>query len=406
MSDRVILHCDMNGFFASCEQLARPELRSVPMAVAGDPEDRHGIILAKNELAKKAGVVTAETIQSARRKCPGLVCVPSHMEKYQYYSGLINEIYGRYTDMVEPFSIDESWLDVTGSLRLFGSGKEIADDIRETVKREIGLTLSAGVSFNKIFAKMGSEYRKPDATTVISRENFRDILWPLPAGDFFFVGKATEAKLASVGIHTIGGIARAEEQTLVSLLGKTGSDLYRAANGLDDSPVTYKYEKRQIKSVGHGITFRRDLKTEDDIRTAVIGISDRLSARLRRNELMAGGVKVEIKDPDFAVISRQKQIDPPTDLPDEIARAAFDIIDSSWRKGAPIRLLTITGINLCGSSEPRQISMFDEGNGSRERSESMAKTMDEIREKFGRDSISFGRVINNDLGIGGKKKDD
>lgn len=396
----------MNGFYASCELLDRPDLRDVPMAVAGDPEDRHGIILAKNELAKKAGVVTAETIQSAQRKCPGLVCVPSHMEKYKYYSSMINDIYRRYTDMVEPFSIDESWLDVTGSLKLFGSGKEIADEIRETVKSELGLTLSAGVSFNKIFAKMGSEYRKPDATTVISRENFREILWPLPTGNFFFVGKATEAKLASAGIKTIGDIARADERLLASLLGKAGSDLYRAANGLDDSPVASDGDRRGAKSVGHGITFRRDLRSEDDIKTAVIGISDRLSARLRRGGLRAGGIKVEIKDPKFAVISRQKQIDPPSDLPDEIAAAALDIIHSSWRRGAPIRLLTITGINLSGDSGPEQLSMFEDRNDRRERSESVAKTMDDIREKFGRGSISFGRVINNDLGIGEKKNDD
>ena len=205
--DRVILHCDMNGFFASVELLSHPELRDRPMAVCGSPDKRHGIILAKNEPAKKAGVVTAETVWQALKKCPDLQFVPPHMSKYKHYSRLINEIYQRFTDMVEPFSIDESWLDVTASQSLFGSGREIADTIRETVKKELGLTLSAGVSFNKIFAKMGSEYKKPDATTLITRENYKDILWPLPARDMFFVGKATAQKLAAAGISTIGDIA-------------------------------------------------------------------------------------------------------------------------------------------------------------------------------------------------------
>ena len=205
--DRTILHCDMNSFFASVELLERPELADVPMAVSGDPEHRHGIILAKNDIAKSYGVVTAETIWQARSKCPDLHLVRPHHKKYAAFSEKINRIYYRYTDMVEPFSIDESWLDVTASRRLFGTGKEIADSIRRTVKEELGLTLSAGVSFNKIFAKMGSEYKKPDATTVISRENFKDILWPLPAGEFFTVGRSSARKLAQYGIRTVGDIA-------------------------------------------------------------------------------------------------------------------------------------------------------------------------------------------------------
>ena len=196
-SDRTILHCDLNGFFASVEELYHPEVGGRPMAVSGNPDNRHGIILAKNEAAKAFGVKTAETIWQARKKCPDLCLVRPHMEKYRYYCEKINAIYQRFTDLVEPFSIDESWLDVTASRRLFGTGREIADSIRETVKKELGLTLSAGVSYNKIFAKMGSEYRKPDATTEITRENYRDILWPQPVENMFFVGFATAQKLKS-----------------------------------------------------------------------------------------------------------------------------------------------------------------------------------------------------------------
>ena len=224
--DRVILHCDMNGFYAAVELLQRPDLKDRPMAVSGDPDSRHGIILAKNQLAKEYGVVTAETIWQAKKKCPQLVLVRPHMEKYRHYCGLINEIYQRFTDMVEPFSIDESWLDVTASQKLFGSGRQIADTIRRTVREELGMTLSAGVSFNKTFAKMGSEYKKPDATTEITRENFRELLWPLPAGELFGVGKATSEKLRQAGIFTIGDIAASKKPLLVSLFGKQGAVMW------------------------------------------------------------------------------------------------------------------------------------------------------------------------------------
>ena len=252
--DRTILHCDMNGFYASVELLDYPQYKNIPMAVCGDPKSRHGIILAKNEPAKKFGIKTAETIWQAKKKCPSLVCVPPHHDKYSKYSKMINEIYLRYTDMVEPFSIDESWLDVSASLTLFGSGKEIADQIRETVKKELGLTLSAGVSFNKIFAKMGSEYKKPDATTVITRENYKKIIWPMDISEMFFVGKATADKLKTAGIHTIGDLANTSRPLLVSMLGKHGGMLYDYANGLDEEPVSLYSDREKIKSVGHGMT--------------------------------------------------------------------------------------------------------------------------------------------------------
>ena len=272
--DRVILHCDMNGFFASVELLERPELRDVPMAVCGDPDSRHGIILAKNEPAKKYGIVTAETLWQARRKCPELVLVPPHMKKYRHYAAEINKIYCRYTDLVQPFSIDESWLDVTASQSLFGSGREIADTIRFSVKEELGLTLSAGVSFNKIFAKMGSEYKKPDATTEITRQNFRELLWPLPIRELFTVGPATAQKCAQHGIRTIGALAEAQPAFLETFLGKSGRQLWEYANGLDESPVRRFTDEEEIKSIGNGSTFRKDLYTLDEILTAVTALSD------------------------------------------------------------------------------------------------------------------------------------
>lgn len=398
--DRVILHCDMNGFFASVELLDYPHLKDKPMAVCGDPENRHGIILAKNELAKAYGVVTAETLWQARKKCPDLQVVPPHHKKYKHYSKLINEIYLRYTDMVEPFSVDESWLDVTGSQKLFGTGKKIADELRQTLKDELGLTMSAGVSFNKIFAKMGSDYKKPDATTVISRGNYKELLWPLDIRAMFFVGKVTADKLRSFGVKTIGELALADKNSLISLLGKQGGVIHDYANGLDMTPVLRFDRQEKIKSVGNGTTFRRNLTGIDDIRTGVMGLSDTVASRLRKYKMKAFGVKVDIKDPQFKVISRQVQLDNPTNLTEVIADTAMELIKKHWRMRDPIRLITITAINLCDENQAQQLSLFSDENISTEKEEKAERAMDDIREKFGDGAINFGSVIKNDIGLG------
>lgn len=397
--DRVILHCDMNGFYASVELLSHPELRDKPMAVCGDPENRHGIILAKNQLAKKYGVVTAETIWKAKQKCPDLQLVTPHMAKYKEYSQKINQIYLRYTDMVEPFSIDESWLDVTQSLSLFGSGKQIADEIRAAVRRELDLTLSAGVSFNKTFAKMGSEYKKPDATTEITRSNFKSLLWPLPASELFGVGRATAKKLSGMGIRTIGAIASADKNYLQGIFGKMGGIMWEHANGIDESPVSLYSMREPVKSIGNGITFRRDLITDDDISVAVRALSDAVAARLRKNRCKAYGVKVDIRDPYFTTISRQRRLSSPSWLSDEISKCASEIIRSVVKKGSPIRMLTITAINLTQDVTEEQLSMFNSEPSVREKSEKAELTMDEIRKKYGSKAIGYASVINNDLGI-------
>jgi len=389
----------MNGFFASVELLDYPHLRNVPMAVCGSPENRHGIILAKNELAKQYGIVTAETLWQARKKCPELQIVPPHHDKYRYYSKRINEIYLRFTDMVEPFSVDESWLDVTASQKLFGSGREIADTIRTTVKQELHLTLSAGVSFNKIFAKMGSEYKKPDATTIISRENFKSLLWPQDIRSMFFVGKMTAQKLRQCGIKTIGELARSDRHMIAELLGKQGAVIHDYANGLDTTPVLRFDQLEKVKSIGNGTTFRRNLQTADDIRAAAIGLSDTVATRLRKHKMKCFGVKVDIKDPSLKTISRQQQLDNPTNLAETIADTALSIIRKSWRSGAPIRMLTITGINLCDENQAQQLSLFSSENITAEKGEKIERAMDDIRKKFGSSSITFGRILKNDIGL-------
>lgn len=398
--ERVILHCDCNSFFASVETVLNPELCTGPMAVCGDPNSRHGIILAKNEQAKRFGVKTAETIWQAQRKCPGLTLVRPHHDEYVKYSHLVNEIYQRYTNQVEPFGIDESWLDVTGSLHLFGSGREIADRLRCEVRQETGLTISVGVSFNKIFAKLGSDYRKPDATTVIDRENWQQVLWPLPVSSLLYVGASVQKTLAGMYIQTIGQLAAADQVQLTTRLGKLGGQIHDYANGLDDSPVRQLDAPREIKSVGNGMTFRRDLTDIRDIRVGVAALCDEVATRMRRYGLCCRTVQLQIKDTYMRTISRQCPLQNPTGLSNELAEAAMKLVNSSWNGQTPIRMLTVTATNLVEAAEAaEQLSFFGAPPEQRERRKRLETAIDSVREKFGRDSISTGAVMISDIGL-------
>ena len=389
--DRVILHCDLNCFYASVELLRLPRLRSLPVAVCGDPSSRHGIILAKNELAKGFGVKTAETIWQAKKKCPDLVCIPPHHHRYRDYSRRVNAIYLRYTDLVEPFGIDESWLDITGSMHLFGGDpRQIADEIRGRVKGELGLTISVGVSFNKIFAKLGSDLKKPDATTVIRREDVERLVWPLPVTDLLFVGRASYKVLRQYGIRTIGELVSFGREPLVRLLGKQGGQLYDYAAGLEHSPVTRAGEVPPPKSIGNSITFRRDLVGEADIRAGVSLLADSVSARLRRQGMMCSTVQVTIRDPNFKNICRQKRLPAPTCLFRDISQAALELIAQSWDPRAPIRLLAITGQNLVPEADAgEQLDLFHrDASPRREKREQLERALDQIRTKYGKGAIS------------------
>ncbi|MEM1484655.1 DNA polymerase IV [Oscillospiraceae bacterium PP1C4] len=402
MADRTILHCDCNGFYASVECILRPELKMVPMAVCGDPESRHGIILAKNELAKRFQVQTAETIWQAKHKCPNLVLVLPHHDQYLKYSKLVNEIYERFTDLVEPFGIDESWLDVTGSERLFGDGKTIADTLRKTVREELGLTISVGVSFNKIFAKLGSDYKKPDATTVITRENYREIVFGLPVSDLLYVGKSAKAVLDKLYIQTIGELALSDKRMISSKLGKLGEMIHDYANGLEDSPVRSVDDARELKSVGNGMTFKRNLKGITDIRLGVLSLADTVAARMRKYGVKCQTVQVTIRDPSFKTITRQRALDTPTHLAKELADISLEIIMGAWNLHAPIRMLTITGLNLVEENQAvEQLTLFGgaDHQQKREKQEKLEAAMDSIRGKFGHGSIGLAGTIKNDLGI-------
>ncbi len=399
--DRTILHCDCNGFYASVECLHRPELKKVPMAVCGNPDSRHGIILAKNELAKAYYIQTAETVWQAKKKCPELVLVPPRRDEYQRVSRQINAVYARFTDLVEPFSIDESWLDVTGSQKLFGDGKTIADTLRRLIRDEVGITISVGVSFNKVFAKMGSDYKKPDATTVITRENAAALLYPLPVTDMLFVGASAANTLGRLGIRTIGDLAGASRVCVAAALGKLGETIYDYACGRDDSPVRRIDEAREMKSVGNSITFSRNLESREAVRTGVMALADSVASRLRRHGLKCRTVQVVIKYPSLKSISRQQPLDHPTDLARELTQSAMSLIEASWSPPTPIRMLGVTAAGLTDQDIGEQLSLFEPDTGAkREKQERLENAMDKIREKFGPSAVQPCVFLGNSLGIG------
>ena len=400
--DRVILHCDCNGFFASVETLLAPELASVPMAVAGDPQNRHGIILAKNELAKACGVTTAEPIWQAKQKCPNLVCVLPHHDLYHEVSQRVNRIYLDYTDLVDPFGIDESFLDVTGSLKLFGmTPREMADDIRARVRREIGITVSVGVSFCRVLAKLGSDYKKPDATTVIDRENFRTVAYPLPVSALLFAGKRTTDALRRLGVETIGDLAAADRRLLVERLGEAGDTLWRYANGLDDEPVRAWDDRPPPKSVGNGMTFRRDIAGEREIRAGVMALADQVAARLRDAGRKATVVQVQVKDPNFRTVQKQCTLRRATWLRQDIIEAAMGLIRTACGFGSSIRSLTITAAGLVAEGESEeQLDMFCEGESIADKREAVEDALTAIRRKHGKGSIRLGCYRNDEIGTG------
>ncbi len=400
--ERTILHCDCNCFFASVEGVLNPELNKHAFAVCGDPEHRHGIVLAKNEKAKRYGVKTGEAIWQAKSKCPKLLTVAPHYQKYKEFSKRIFDIYCRYTDLVEPFGIDECWLDVSGSLNLFGSGKDIADELRRVIKKETGLTVSVGVSYNKIFAKMGSDYKKPDATTIISTDNFEKLLYPLPVEDMFMVGRNTASKLRSAGFFTIGDIAGADERTLKRLLGENGLALWRSVKGYDYSPVLPFDYREAYKSIGNGVTFKRDLVSKGDVRTCVFFLCDKVAARLRKHNVECSAVQVCIKDTAFHTINRSVQLRSPTDLSFDLRRTALELIYDNIDVGAePIRALTVTGTKLLnGDDVCEQISFFDlDYHTKREREQRLEKAKDNIRHKYGLKTLTRCSFIHNEFGF-------
>ena len=379
---RIIFHIDQNCYFASVEMISRPELRNVPMAVAGDAKVRHGIILAKNEPAKKYGIKTAEAIWQAQAKCPDLVLVDAHHEKYEFYSKKLREMYSEYTDKVEPFGLDECWLDMTGIVSDYDEAEEVALEIRNRVKEEFKLTCSVGISFNKVFAKLGSDYKKPDATTVFTDRNWQEKIWPLPVSDLLFVGKHTADKLAKINVKTIGDLAKTDVEFINRYLGKNGVGLWEYANGLDDSPVAESGYKRIPKSVGNSTTTAEDMTSDRQIERTLHMLSESVASRLRRHGLKGTVVQITVRDRDLGIYEKQGILYRATDDANDIYHAARDLFKNSydWNKG--VRSIGVRCTKLVRSDSGEQLSLFAEAQKS-ERDERLNKAIDDINRRYG-----------------------
>lgn len=379
---RIILHSDCNCFYASVECALNPALKGKPVAVSGNPEKRHGIILAKSEEAKKFGVKTGEAIWQAKKKCPQLITLPPNFSKYVEYSKSVKEIYYKYTDMVESFGLDEAWLDVTGSTRLFGNGYKTAQKIRSRIKKELDITVSIGVSYNKIFAKLGSDYKKPDAVTLINKSNYKHMVWSLPAEDLLYVGSATKKKLNSLGIFTIGQIANTPVDILKKNLGKWGQMLHSFANGNDTSTVALYGETSPVKSIGNSTTSPKDLKDFTDVKIIMGVLADSVARRMREQGLSCMLVSITVRDNSLCSFTRQKKLLSYTDITSEILSTALALFKESYSWKKPIRSLGLSVSELTCKDSGTQLSLFED-NKKRLRQESLDKTTDALKNRFG-----------------------
>ena len=388
---RSVLHIDMNACYASIECLYDPSIRNLPVAVGGDVEARHGIILAKNQIAKRFGVRTGEALWQAKQKCPELHIVPPHFDRYLRFSRMAREIYADYTDLVEPFGLDEVWCDVTGTQKLRERGMEaLANEIRERVKFELGITVSVGASWNKIFAKLGSDYKKPDAVTVFTPENYRDKVWPLPASDLLGVGRATERKLASRGIHTIGDIAAAPPSMLRGILGKWGLILHDFATGYDSSPVARAGDEAVIKSIGNSTTTPRDLCCDEDAGIVYWMLCESVAERMRESGFLCRGVQVHIRDNELASFERQLKLESPTCLASTLHEAAMRLLRENWDWHKPLRSIGVRATDLLPASMPVQCSIFEDSE-RQEKRERLERSVDDLRRRFGHYCV--GRAV-------------
>ena len=391
---RAILHCDMNNFYASVECMLNPELKQYPIAVCGSVEERHGIVLAKNYAAKAYDVKTGDAVWQAKEKCPKLVVVPPHYEEYIKYSKLARSIYERYTDQVEPYGMDECWLDISGTEMIFGSPESVAEKIKETIKFELGLTISVGVSFNKIFAKLGSDMKKPDAITLIPEETFREKIWDLPASDMLGVGRSTEKVLTGYGIKSIGDLAKTDPKFLKSRLGKNGLALWYFANGEDHSVVAKKDFVSPIKSIGHGTTTVADLTRNEQVWAVLLDLTQEIGHRLKVHKKSALGISIYIRDNTLFGKQWQQPIDMPTQSPLLIAKTAYELFKKKYDWNNPIRSVTVRAVNLIEQDTPWQASLFIDYE-KLERTERLDLCVEDIRRRFGNDSIKNAVLLQN-----------
>lgn len=389
---RVILHSDLNGFYASVECLCNPAIRNMPVSVAGDPEARHGIILASNQHAKMFKIKTGMAIWQAKKICPNLVVVPADFKKYLRFGRMARQIYAEYTDQVEPFGLDEAWLDVTGSTSIYGDGHTIADALRQRMKNELGITCSVGVADNKIFAKLGSDMKKPDATTIITPDNYRDTAWRLPAGDLLYVGPSTRNKLARAAIYTIGDIASQQPAVLRSMLGKWGQVLWQFANGLDDSLVAKQGDSAPIKSIGNSTTTPRDLVNDEDVALTVWVLAESVAMRLRDHGFRAKTVQIYVRNTELQSYEKQAKLLKPSQLSSEIAGLAMTLFRESYPWDKPVRSVGVRAADLVTDKGFVQLSVFED-EIKRDKMEVIERTVDDLRRRFGHFSIQRGVML-------------
>ena len=392
-NQRAILHSDLNSFYASVEMMLDPTLKGKAVAVCGSTENRHGIVLAKSDLAKKAGVKTGMVNWEARQCCKDLITVPPQYDQYLKYSKLTRSIYDRFTDQIEPFGMDECWLDVTAS-KSYGSPLEIAEIIRKSVREELGLTVSIGVSFNKVFAKLGSDMKKPDAITEITQGGFKEKIWPLQCSEMIYCGSATTKKLSMYGIHTIGEVAQTDPLFLKNLLGVNGLALWRYANGTDQSRVMHKDFVSPVKSVGHGITCNADLEDNDEVFKVMLELSQDVGHRLRVHELSARGVQVWIRGNDLFGAQFQCKLPVRTQLPNEIAAAGFRVFKEKYHWNTKVRAVCVRAIDLVPKADPEQLTLFD-NVARRAKRENLEDAVEEIRSRFGKRAITYAALLGN-----------
>ena len=389
---RFILHSDANSFYASVEMLLNPDLRGKAVAVCGSVENRHGIVLAKSEMAKKAGVKTGQANWEAQQACPGLTIVPPQYDQYCKFSSLLRNIYLRYSDAVESFGMDECWIDITPICNSFQEAESIAHEIRESVKSELGITVSVGVSFNKILAKLGSDMKKPDAVTVLDDLSWREKVWPLPASEILYVGRATTKKLAKYGVNTIGDLAKVDPDTLHSWFGKNGIALWVYANGLDHSRVMPVDFHPEVKSVGHGITCSRDLLNEAEVWRVMLELSQDIGHRLRQYHLAAKGVQISVRNHDLYGEQFQMRLPYPTQSPLEVAQAGRLLFGARYNWNSDVRAITVRAINLVNSDTPIQLDMFGDWD-ARLKQQRLDDCIDQIRGRFGNRSIVSASLL-------------
>lgn len=387
--EKQILHIDCNKFYASVECCLHPELRDKPVAVGGNEKSRHGIILTKNEIASRYGLVVGEPLWKARQKCPDLIIVPPDFSAYMEFSKKVRNILEEYTDLIEPFGLDECWIDVTGDW--FKSGIEIAEEIRQRVKQEVGITVSIGVSFNKVFAKLGSDYKKPDAITVIDKSNYKDIVWQLPCSDMLMVGKATTKKLNYYGIFTIGDLAEADVKFLHGIFGKNGDMLHRFACGEDNSKVRHKDLSREIKSIGNSATTPRDLINNEDVKIVLTSLAESVSRRMREHNLKGTTLSISVRNNELESFTRQCKMTAPTNVSNELIKYAMELFSANYSWDKPIRSIGLSVTDF----DYDNIIQFDLSGSvyRREKLERLETAVDKLKNRYGSFCVQKGTAL-------------